>query len=251
MCANNGCNNSSCGGCGPWTLPQGLTGPTGPTGTNGVGIENVSIDGDDHLIITLTDETEIDAGLLPTGSPGYTLIHQDNVESLNLGLAGLNNFAPAKTFTYDPNNPDHEILEGDTLRIVAEFEQKTGAGVPVAATDLFKILLVNDTIFLSPDDNTNAQLFTAAISAPGAGKLRAGCVVVEIEINVIDPGATTQIAIVKVFNGNTSLVGRKTVAIDFTVTFPIYIKDIAGWAQFPVNTIACKSFKIERHKKPV
>lgn len=50
------------------TLPKGdkgdtgETGATGQTGATGVGVENVTVNASNHLIVTLTDETEIDAG---------------------------------------------------------------------------------------------------------------------------------------------------------------------------------------------
>lgn len=50
------------------TLPKGdkgdtgATGQTGETGATGVGVENVTVNASNHLIVTLTDETEIDAG---------------------------------------------------------------------------------------------------------------------------------------------------------------------------------------------
>ena len=252
MCTT--CSNNSCGGCGPWQLPTGPTGAngaTGPTGSQGVSVVGASIDGNDHLILELSDAKTIDAGLLPQGTPGYTLIHNDNVDSFNQGLAGLNHLSPAKTFTYDPSNPDHELLTGDSLRIVAEFEQASGAAVPANASVFFRILIGNDTIFLSPDDNTNAQPSTCGLSAPGAGKKRAGTIVVEAEIN-LKANPAQQLAIVKVFNGTGLLVGRKAFAIFFDAgPLDIYIKDVAFLGQFPANTLVCKSFKIERHKKPV
>lgn len=244
------CSNSSCGGCGPWSLPTGATGPQGPTGPEGVGVEGVTINGDDHLIVTLTNGDEIDAGLLPSGTPGYTLIHNDNVDSYNQGLAGLNALSPAKTFVYNPTNPDHELLTGDSLRIVAEFEQYTGAAVPANAGAGFRVCIGNDTIVCTPDDNTNTLTSTCVITAPSAGKKRAGVIVVEIEIN-LKANPAQQLCIVKVFNGSMLLVGRKVLAVDFTVAQNIYIKDIALLAQFPVNTLVCKHFKVERHKQPV
>ena len=50
------------------TLPKGdkgdtgETGATGQTGATGVGVSNVTVNASNHLIVTLTDETEIDAG---------------------------------------------------------------------------------------------------------------------------------------------------------------------------------------------
>ena len=50
------------------TLPKGdkgdtgATGQTGETGATGVGVQNVTVNASNHLIVTLTDETEIDAG---------------------------------------------------------------------------------------------------------------------------------------------------------------------------------------------
>lgn len=252
MCVN--CGTNSCGSCGSWQLPTGATGAngaTGPTGAQGISVVGASIDGNDHLILELSDATTIDAGLLPQGTPGYTLIHNDNVESYNQGLAGLNALFPNKTFAYDPTNPDHELLTNDCLRIVAEFEQVTGAGVPANAGAAFNICIGGDTIICTPDDNTSAIPFTCAIKAPNSGtKFRAGVVVVEIEIN-LKANPAQQLVIVKVFNGSMLLAGRKTLAVDFTVALNIYIKDIALIAQFPANTLVCKHFKVERHKQPV
>lgn len=255
MCIN--CGTNSCGGCGSWQLPTGPTGAngaTGPTGAQGVSVVGSSIDGNDHLILELSNGNIIDAGLLPQGTPGYTLIHNDNEDSFNQGLAGLNSLSPNKTFAYDPNNPDHELLAGDTLRIVAEFEQVTGAGVPAKASAGFRICLGNDTIVCTPDDATNSLLSTCFITSPSGGSKAAGVALVEIEIN-LKANPANQLAIVKVFNGSMTLAGRKAFAVDFTVGMNIYIKDIMsgiiGATQFPVNTLVCKHFKVERHKMPV
>ena len=252
MCNN--CGVSSCGSCGSWQLPTGPTGAngaTGPTGAQGISIIGASIDGNDHLILDMSSGPNIDAGLLPQGTPGYTLIHNDNELSYNQGLAGLNHLSPAKTFTYDPSNPDHELLVGDCLRIVAEFEQTSGAAVPQSAGVAFRICIGNDTIIPTPDDNTNTLANTAFLTAPGPGKIRAGVTLVEIEIN-LKTNPATQLCIVKVYNGSTVLSGRKNLAVFFDAgSFNIYIKDIALLAQFPANTIICRHFKVERHKMPV
>src|ERR1700761_8252582 len=42
----------------------------GPPGPQGVGIRTVTISESDHLLITLTDDTEQDAGALPPGPTG-------------------------------------------------------------------------------------------------------------------------------------------------------------------------------------
>jgi hypothetical protein len=252
MCVN--CGTNSCGGCGSWQLPTGATGAngaTGPTGSQGISVVGASIDGNDHLILDMSSGPDIDAGLLPQGTPGYTLIHNDNVESYNQGLAGLNPLSPAKTFPYNPANPDHELLTNDTLRIVAEFEIVTGSGVPGKSAAAFNICLGGDTIICTPDDSTTLIPYTCEIIQPSlTSKPRAGVCVVEIEIN-LKANPAQQLVIVKVFNGAFLLAGRKTMAVDFTAALNIYIKDIATGPQFPVNTLVCKHFKVERHKQPV
>ena len=49
------------------TGPQGPTGPTGADGNDGVSITNVTIDGNSHLIVTLSDGSTIDAGSVSSG----------------------------------------------------------------------------------------------------------------------------------------------------------------------------------------
>ena len=53
--------------------PQGLQGPEGPEGNrgmSGVSVSNVVIDENNHLIVTLSNNTTIDAGELPAGQGG-------------------------------------------------------------------------------------------------------------------------------------------------------------------------------------
>lgn len=50
------------------TGPEGPEGPQGPTGPSGVSITNVAIDGNQHLIVTLSDGSTIDAGSVSSGS---------------------------------------------------------------------------------------------------------------------------------------------------------------------------------------
>jgi len=50
---------------------DGADGAPGADGSDGVGIADVEIDGSGHLIVTLTDLSEIDAGALPTGVSEY------------------------------------------------------------------------------------------------------------------------------------------------------------------------------------
>ena len=47
--------------------PTGATGPQGPTGPTGVSITNVTIDENQHLIVTLSDGSSIDAGSVSSG----------------------------------------------------------------------------------------------------------------------------------------------------------------------------------------
>ena len=49
------------------TGPQGPTGPAGADGNDGVSITNVAIDGNQHLIVTLSDGSSIDAGSVSSG----------------------------------------------------------------------------------------------------------------------------------------------------------------------------------------
>ena len=45
-----------------WALKGNIKGETGETGATGVGIQNVTVNSSNHLIVKLTNETEIDAG---------------------------------------------------------------------------------------------------------------------------------------------------------------------------------------------
>lgn len=48
--------------------PQGVQGAQGEQGAQGVGVSNVTINSNSHLIVTLTNGVEIDAGYIETGS---------------------------------------------------------------------------------------------------------------------------------------------------------------------------------------
>jgi len=50
--------------------PSGAKGNTGPKGDNGISIEQVRLDFDNHLVVTLSDGSEIDAGDVNTSSDG-------------------------------------------------------------------------------------------------------------------------------------------------------------------------------------
>ena len=52
------------------TGPQGPTGPAGADGNDGVSITNVTIDGNSHLIVTLSDGNTIDAGSVASSLEG-------------------------------------------------------------------------------------------------------------------------------------------------------------------------------------
>lgn len=53
--------------------PQGPTGPAGADGNDGVSITNVAIDGNSHLIVTLSDGSTIDAGSVSSGDYSVTI----------------------------------------------------------------------------------------------------------------------------------------------------------------------------------
>ena len=53
--------------------PQGEQGPAGQDGTDGVGVQSVAINEDKHLIVTLTNGKQVDAGLLPSSGGGGEL----------------------------------------------------------------------------------------------------------------------------------------------------------------------------------
>lgn len=50
--------------------PQGPAGADGPQGADGVGVKSVSINEEKHLIVTLTNGSTVDAGLLPSSGGG-------------------------------------------------------------------------------------------------------------------------------------------------------------------------------------
>lgn len=53
--------------------PRGYTGNTGPQGPQGVSITNATIDSSDHLIVTLSNGSTIDAGLVVDGTKAYII----------------------------------------------------------------------------------------------------------------------------------------------------------------------------------
>jgi hypothetical protein len=52
---------------------QGPPGPTGPAGAAGLGIASAAINGSNHLILTRTDGSTIDAGPMPGGGSSSTV----------------------------------------------------------------------------------------------------------------------------------------------------------------------------------
>jgi len=66
-----GCSTTCGCGCSDKPSPVVPVSPSqGPAGNDGVGISTVAINGSNHLIITLTNNQQIDAGLIPSGTNG-------------------------------------------------------------------------------------------------------------------------------------------------------------------------------------
>jgi hypothetical protein len=53
--------------------PEGAPGPAGADGPAGLGIASAAINGSNHLILTMTDSSTVDAGVMPSGSGALTL----------------------------------------------------------------------------------------------------------------------------------------------------------------------------------
>lgn len=87
-----GCDNNCSCGCSDTPSPVVPVSPSqGPAGADGVGISTVAINGSNHLIITLTDNTVIDAGAIPAGTNGTngaTWRFGSGVPSNSLGVNG-------------------------------------------------------------------------------------------------------------------------------------------------------------------
>lgn len=56
-----------------FTIPRGADGAVGPAGSNGVSVTSASVNGSNHLILTMSDSSQIDAGALPSGGSSSTL----------------------------------------------------------------------------------------------------------------------------------------------------------------------------------
>ena len=63
--------------------PEGPQGPTGATGPQGVSITNVAIDGNQHLIVTLSDGSTIDAGSIASGLVELEIAYADIGQALS------------------------------------------------------------------------------------------------------------------------------------------------------------------------
>jgi len=72
------------------TGPQGPTGPSGADGNDGVSITNVAIDGNSHLIVTLSDGSSIDAGSVSSSGHIVTITSTSGTLSAS-DLATLQN----------------------------------------------------------------------------------------------------------------------------------------------------------------
>ena len=71
---------------------EGLEGPQGeqgPAGEDGVGIQSVNIDENNHLIVTLTNGEELDAGEMPAGAGGEGGANSEEVEQLKAEVESL------------------------------------------------------------------------------------------------------------------------------------------------------------------
>ena len=93
--------------------PTGATGPQGPTGPSGISITNVVIDGNQHLIVTLSDGNTIDAGsvsaggveIIDVGSTTSGTLTSAQVDKLKTGNAIIkcNNSLYRTYYFFSPN----------------------------------------------------------------------------------------------------------------------------------------------------
>ena len=90
--------------------PAGADGMDGIDGPAGVGISSVAINGSNHLIVTLTDASTVDAGELPTGGSGLTTQQAAKLAAIDIDTA--------ETFAVDRGLQlalyDHTIAAGET-----------------------------------------------------------------------------------------------------------------------------------------
>ena len=83
------------GGC---TSSAGLQGPVGPTGPSGVGIADATVDSAGHLVLTLTDGKNIDAGSVvipqaPAGTSFASLVPQVEPSIVRIDVTVANGLA--------------------------------------------------------------------------------------------------------------------------------------------------------------
>lgn len=92
---------------------QGPKGDTGETGTTGVGVENVTVDPSNHLIVTLSNGTTTDAGEINVSGSGGSQLYKHLIEG--------DPFRPSNQPIYilskrqNPYNDFSEINQDDTI----------------------------------------------------------------------------------------------------------------------------------------
>ena len=62
---------------------DGINGTNGTNGTDGVGISSVTVDASNHLIVTLTNNTQIDAGAINVPTPSNVITTDTNTQLFN------------------------------------------------------------------------------------------------------------------------------------------------------------------------
>lgn len=119
--------------------PQGPTGPEGPAGApgadgvDGVGVQSVSINGTNELVLTLTDSSTLNAGALPGGGGGPTALVTTSVDCTAETIQGaIDAAAPFPVMVLVSGSCSESIaIDRDGVQIV---QDPTGATAVIDAS---------------------------------------------------------------------------------------------------------------------
>lgn len=147
------------------TGENGADGNNGNNGTNGVGVENAYVNSELHLIIELTNGTEIDAGYVGvSGSvyplPKYTVTFKDyngtvlKTEQVESGKAATAPTSPTRSgYKFTGWNQPFENVISD-MTVTAQYQKLTGPTFEVASVT-------------KSADNQSVELAVIAVNNPG------------------------------------------------------------------------------------
>jgi len=129
------------------TGATGATGPQGPTGATGTSITNVAVTNTNHLIVTLSDSTTIDAGEIQvSGGGGGTQLYKHHVKLEQLNVYMRSNFGNASA------------VSGWSGSATLELDIISNSSASLLNKDMHTVVFSNDVVISILFTNSNIMI---------------------------------------------------------------------------------------------